>query len=359
MFFFGGYSQSLMVANFENNGTDKMCAERIGPVGSGSPLAVVDNPFKTGNNASNKVLKISEVVMFGGFHLNLTRNITNEIDKISNGKEYDGFRLKYRVNTPTAFTSRNAGINPNGLSTYTVAGVWTDTDADWKTVTFTFASLPASLANIQIQPYKQTWTNAGVPISELEIYLDDFELFKTVDDSGDYLNLITVDGEALEFFDREQANYTCNLPYTYSTLSVPVVDFVPANANQSVTVISATNLSGNIEERTTTLIVKENAVETSRYKIVFNILPELDISICIGQSNMSGYGEITEADKGIIGNTYLLTPGKNFESAENPLNKYSTISNGTYARISPAFGFAKSLVEKTSRQIGLLVNARN
>lgn len=359
LFYFIGFSQSLMIANFESDNTDKMCVERIGPVGSGSTLTVVDNPFKSGNNQSDKVLKVSDVVMFGGFHLNLTRNVVNEVDKILNGTEYTGFRFKYRVNNPSQFSARNAGINPNGMNDYTVAGVWSDTGADWQTITFTFANLPANMANIQIQPYKQIWTGAGVPIAGLEIYLDDLELFKMEDFSEGLLNKISIDGKELEFFMPEKTMYSYNLPYTYASQGIPVVEFEPANSNQTVTEVPATNLSGTVLERTTTLIIAEKGEEVARYDIIFNIIPELDVYICLGQSNMSGYGEITDDDKGVINNTYLLTPGKNFEPAENPLNKYSTISNGAFAKIGPAYGFAKSLIDKTTNPVGLLVNARN
>ncbi|MDR1585241.1 MAG: T9SS type A sorting domain-containing protein [Prevotellaceae bacterium] len=349
--------EKLMVLNFENNGSDKMCSERYGPVGSGSTLTIVDNPYKEGNNTSEKVLKISDVVQYGGFHLNLTRNITNESDKIVNGTEYTGFRMKYRVNDPASFSTQSAGINLNGMSNFTATGAFSDTDKDWQTVTFTFETLPANIANIQIQPYKKTWTNAGSPISGLEIYVDDMELFKMDDFSEGLLNTITVNGKELEFFEPETKEYTCYLPYT--TTEIPLVEFTPSKSGQIVSVTPAASLTGTEAERTSILIITENAEEVSRYNITFEVIPELDIYICLGQSNMSGYGEIANEDRGVIEDTYLLTPNTNFEPAEVPLNKYSTISNGTYAKINPAYGFAKALIGKSTNPVGLLVNARN
>jgi len=348
----------LVVANFEDDGTDKMCEGRLQQVGSGSELEIVNNPYNTGNNKSEKVLKVHNVTQAGGFHLRLSTNITNEADKITNAKEYDGLRLKYKVNNAASFSAQNALINIYSNVTAKATGVWSNTTEDWKTITFNFADLdniPNSIPSIHIVPYNAVWgTQSG-----LEIYLDDIELFKMEDVSGKVLNMIKVDGQDVEFFKSDNFNYVYNFPYTYSSSSIPAITFTPGIEGQNVTVIPPVKLTGTVAERTATLTVMQNEVMVNEYKVVFNIIPEMDIYLCLGQSNMNGYGDITEADKGIIENTYLMTPGKRFEEAENPLNRYSTIDNGSFARIGPPCGFANALIGKTDNAIGLLVNARN
>lgn len=529
-------AQTLMIANFENDGTDKYVSDRFQKVGNGNPYEVVDNPYDTGNNTSGKVLKLTDIVQFGGFHLNLTAGLANANDKITTASQYTGLRLKYRVNDPDAYPQQQAGINPNGMDTYTVAGVWSDFTEDWQTVTFTFGALPANLERIQIQLFKSVWTNAGEPIAGLEIYLDDIELFKAPDPepapafvianfegdgtdhycenrfiavgsgstltvvdnpyatgnnasgkvlqlsdfkqaggfhirlstdhianeadkittavnydglmfkykvndpdnyasqnavikvydgtessatgtwsgltedwqtvmfkfsdlspaksvitsihvipyfsdwnsipgltmylddfeffkwqdvTGNTLGMIKADGEDVEFFDSKTFEYVYNLPYTHNPQSIPQITYTAGTAGQTVVVTQAENLTGTDEERTATLSVMEGDDVVNEYSVTFNILPELDIYLCLGQSNMSGYGDILASDRVVIEDTYLLTPEENFEPATNPLNKYSTISNGAYARISPAYGFAKALIGKSTNPVGLLVNARN
>ena len=88
-------------------------------------------------------------------------------------------------------------------------------------------------------------------------------------------------------------------------------------------------------------------------------IPDLDLFLFIGQSNMAGRGYITDNYKGYIKNTYLLTPTGSMEPARNPLNKYSTIRKRLGLQgVGPAYSFAKSITERTGRPLGLVVNAR-
>lgn len=88
-------------------------------------------------------------------------------------------------------------------------------------------------------------------------------------------------------------------------------------------------------------------------------IPELDLFLFIGQSNMAGRGYITDNYKDNIKNTYLLTPNGDMEPARNPLNKYSTIRKRLDLQgVGPAYSFAKAITDKTGRPLGLLVNAR-
>ena len=89
------------------------------------------------------------------------------------------------------------------------------------------------------------------------------------------------------------------------------------------------------------------------------VIPELDLFLFIGQSNMAGRGYITDNYKGSIKNVYLLTPTGTMEQARNPLNKYSTIRKRLDLQgVGPAYSFAKAITEKTGHQLGLVVNAR-
>ncbi|MDR1119963.1 MAG: sialate O-acetylesterase, partial [Dysgonamonadaceae bacterium] len=245
----------------------------------------------------------------------------------------------------------------NANANYNFTGIWTDTSEDWQTITARFDSIPAgTMQCVQFQLYKESWN----PVAGLEIYIDDIELIKNAGtNQSEVLNMIKVNDADIEFFEQDTLNYVYNLPYTHDPANIPTVDYTPGIDGQNVTLTPAVNLSGSEAERTASLSIMQDQAVVTQYKILFNILPPLDIYICLGQSNMSGYGEITETDKGVIANTYLLTPSEKFEAATNPLNRYSTISNGTYARISPAYGFAQALAGKTENPLGLLVNARN
>lgn len=176
------------------------------------------------------------------------------------------------------------------------------------------------------------------------------------------VNNITVNGQQLDFFDKEKRNYLCYLPYTQNPAVNPEINVTAENPDQLITIIPATNLLGNESQRTATVRVKSSD-ETSNtdYTIVYQILPELDLFLCIGQSNMAGRGYINETlgDLNPVNNTYLLTPGLSWEVASNPLNKYSSIRKElSMQRISPAYGFALNMQGKTVNPIGLIVNAQ-
>lgn len=86
---------------------------------------------------------------------------------------------------------------------------------------------------------------------------------------------------------------------------------------------------------------------------------KLDVYLCIGQSNMAGRGQLTPAVMDTMQNVYLLNDKDRFELAVNPLNRYSTVRKElSMQRLGPAYGFAKEMVEKSQRPVGLVVNAR-
>lgn len=88
-------------------------------------------------------------------------------------------------------------------------------------------------------------------------------------------------------------------------------------------------------------------------------VPELDIFLCIGQSNMAGRGNLRPDIMDTLAHVYLLNNKEEFEKAVNPLNRYSTIRKEiSMQRVGPSYSFAKEINEKTGHNVGLVVNAR-
>lgn len=99
-----------------------------------------------------------------------------------------------------------------------------------------------------------------------------------------------------------------------------------------------TTLAGNVKER---------------------VPSSLDVYICIGQSNMAGRATLTPEVMDTLQHVYLLNDKGCFEKAVNPLNRYSTIRKDmSMQRLGPAYSFAKEMVRKTGKPVGLVVNAR-
>lgn len=172
---------------------------------------------------------------------------------------------------------------------------------------------------------------------------------------------LLVDEKQIEFFSSSKFNYTCYLPYSYNLEQLPVVKFEANNSNQQISVIPASNLTGSATERTTVVrVVSGDLSATQDYNITFEVLPELHLYFCIGQSNMSGRGYMDESlgDLNPVDETYLFTPALGWEIASNPLNKYSSRRKElSMQRISPAYGFAINIKNKTTSPVGLIVNA--
>lgn len=86
---------------------------------------------------------------------------------------------------------------------------------------------------------------------------------------------------------------------------------------------------------------------------------DYDVYLVIGQSNMAGRGEMTEADKDIISGVYILDDRDSIVPASAPLNIYSSVRKKKEIQgVNPAMSFCKEVAEKTSRKILLVVNAR-
>lgn len=88
-------------------------------------------------------------------------------------------------------------------------------------------------------------------------------------------------------------------------------------------------------------------------------VPELDLFLCIGQSNMAGRGYLRPDVMDTLAHVYLLNDKEEFEKAVNPLNRYSTIRKEmSMQRVGPSYSFAKEIARETGNSIGLVVNAR-
>jgi len=89
---------------------------------------------------------------------------------------------------------------------------------------------------------------------------------------------------------------------------------------------------------------------------------DLDIYLCIGQSNMAGRATIDETVADTLEHVYLFTdnPNEMWVRAANPLNKYSSIRKSlAMQKLGPAYSFAKEMAQlQPEKEIGLVVNAK-
>jgi hypothetical protein len=87
---------------------------------------------------------------------------------------------------------------------------------------------------------------------------------------------------------------------------------------------------------------------------------EVQIFLCIGQSNMAGRAEVLPEDTAALDRVYLFNDNDTWEPAKNPLNQYSTVRKRlSMQRLGPAWSFARRLSEhEPDMHIGLVVNAR-
>lgn len=172
---------------------------------------------------------------------------------------------------------------------------------------------------------------------------------------------IMVNGEKIEFFKPRRKEYTYYLPHSYQD-KIPQISVIKENPNQKINITYHQSLFNKKEEKTSYIqVTSGDGKNISTYKVTYEILPPLDIFICIGQSNMCGRGYMDEAkgDLTPVNNVYLLTPALKWEIATNPFNKYSSVRNDlSVQQISPSYGFAHYLSKHISSKIGMIVNGR-
>lgn len=184
-----------------------------------------------------------------------------------------------------------------------------------------------------------------------------FELLPPPDDAR--LSAIFIDGKPLEFFEMEKTDYLVYLPYT--TVNVPVVEVIPNEPSASTVIVAAISIDPlqDQSKRTAILnITSGDGTKTKTYKVLFHKLPELDIVLAIGQSNMAGRAPF-DAYKAPMENVYLLTPAGGMEIASNPLNKYSNIRKDiSIQKLGPSYSCALKVQKHTGKPIAFVVNAQ-
>ncbi|HQB27703.1 MAG TPA: sialate O-acetylesterase [Paludibacter sp.] len=182
-----------------------------------------------------------------------------------------------------------------------------------------------------------------------------FELLPPPTDAR--LNSISVDGKDLEFFDKDECSYKAYLPYNVS--SPPVVEVQTFDPEASASVDQAVELSDNESDRTAVIqVTSANGQEHKTYQVIFEKLPELDIVLAIGQSNMAGrapYADLSDP----MDSVFLLTPAGEVEISSNPMNKYSNIRKDLSVQgLSPAYKCALTLRDYLKKPVCFVVNAQ-
>lgn len=88
-------------------------------------------------------------------------------------------------------------------------------------------------------------------------------------------------------------------------------------------------------------------------------LPELDIYLCIGQSNMAGRASFTDATADMTG-IYLLDGANQFIPSPARMSQYSNVASDNNDKywVGPHYQFALDVHAATGRPIGMVVNAR-
>lgn len=171
---------------------------------------------------------------------------------------------------------------------------------------------------------------------------------------------INIDDYRYQSLEKSKIKHTIHLPYTYT--STPIITPIDDSEDFNYAIINAEDINGTEAQRTATVTVTPvtGGVSTS-YNLTFEILPKLDLFLCIGQSNMAGTAPIDTSlgDNDPIENSYLFNSLNLFESAENPLNKFSNVRVLTHPLlVGPTNSFAKEIGSVSSNPIGLVVNAR-
>lgn len=256
-----------------------------------------------------------------------------------NGTVLDGFvssKYKYYVtlpwNTTTVPTATATAIETSSVLNITPAANLTGTESQ-RTTKIIVTNIAGALS------YSVVFQLAAPP---------------TIAD----LASISADGKSIVPFNKNTTTYTVNVPYSWVETTPFTAQCVDANATYSVSL--PTNLQGTTAEKTATITCKsaDNSVE-KQYKVIVNRLPEMDIVLAMGQSQMGGRASYAAEGTAPISNVYLLNGSNFMEPATNPMNRYSNISKDvTIEALSPAYSFVKKVQPKIARPLGIMVNAQ-
>lgn len=220
-------AQHVMVANFEENGTDKLIENRILPE-DGVVLEIVDNPVSDSEvNASSKVMKMSNVTV-GRFGIGLEGYwVDNAYTEFSNSDDfitlYDEEAAVANYNTMRfKVYMEGKSINSNTLQPYVEfydygpdggqpardLGVWTnelegpdETWSDWNTFTIEYTPMKKHGRMILIINNGQWEADPDVTfyIDDIEFY-DSYTYTKVEENMMDQVNCL-MDGKVLTVSD--------------------------------------------------------------------------------------------------------------------------------------------------------------
>ncbi|MDX9749364.1 MAG: sialate O-acetylesterase [Paludibacter sp.] len=173
------------------------------------------------------------------------------------------------------------------------------------------------------------------------------------------LSNILLEGQSLEFFNTGTNDYTVFLPFTATT--VPEVTVQPYEPSAVTEIENARSIDPDDDESTRTTVLNVTSGDGSAfktYRIVFQRLPELDIVLALGQSNMAGRADYSSYT-GPMKEVYLLTPRGGMEVSSNPMNKYSNIRKDIgLQKLGPSYTCALKLTESLERPVAFVVNAQ-
>lgn len=160
------------------------------------------------------------------------------------------------------------------------------------------------------------------------------------------LSAILLDGEPLEFFNKDSFSYVVPLPYTATYAPV-------------LTAICLDTVARYVVNGNSIISTSADGQHQQTYTLAFEVLPKMDLFLAIGQSNMAGrapYDDVAEP----LEDVYLLTPNGSMEIASNPLNKYSNVRKDISVQgQGPHYQFARTMRDSLpDRTVGMVVNAQ-
>ncbi len=311
--------------NFEGNGNITTWTEMTIPLNPSS------NPFSTGINTSNTVLKYQDK---GGQYHNIQFEVSENFDLSSNSL----FTLKIYV--PTAGISGN---QPNQISLKlqdgTLVEPWS-TQCEiikpvvldqWQEITFDFDE--DSYFNLdETSPDPMTRSdfnrvvlqvNSENNFDQVIAYLDDF-LYNSISSETTTLNDLTVNGLTVTGFSSATTSYTVELP---EGSAVPTVTATPTDGNATAVVTDATSLPGN----TTVTVTTPGGATSQTYTISF--VYETSDSGLSAYDNFEGDGNITTwAEDATTMDTGFSNPFSTGINSSNTVLKYQD-AGGQYANI--------------------------
>lgn len=266
-------------------------------------------------------------------------------------------------------TLRASGIAVNGLPLvsfneaqyrYLHRVPWNSSDIPVVTATAKYQDVTVNVEQAVSLTGTETQRTARVILqkgTDQLIYYVAFELLPPPTDAR--LSSISVDGEAVEFFDKEKNAYKVYLPY--SQTASPVITAQAYDPEATVQIVQAVAISETASEadRTALLTVTSaNGQVQKSYQVVLEKLPMLDIVLAIGQSNMSGRAPFANVSDPMT-DVYLLTPAGQMEVSSNPMNKYSNIRKDISVQgLGPSYTCALTLRDHLKKPVGFVVNAQ-